>query len=308
MNESRPDLTTGFLFAAAVMIGGANFVAVRFSNRELDPFWGAGLRFALAGLLFAGFCVVRRLAWPKGRQLGLIVVYGLLSFAVSYALMYWALVQVSAGFGAVVLAAVPLVTALLAAAQRLERLDPRSLAGALVALAGIMWIALDAEGLVLPVAAVGAMILATLTVSQGVIVGKRVSVDHPAIVNAVGMAAGVPVLLTLSLVVGEQWGLPQAPEVAWSLAYLVVVGSVGLFVAFLTVIRRWTASATAYSFVLFPVVAMLLEAWLQDVPLTVRRLSGALVVMAGVWFGAFSRPRHVEEAPAEETPCVTPGC
>ena len=28
-----------------VVVGGSNFVAVRFSNRELDPLWGAGLRF-----------------------------------------------------------------------------------------------------------------------------------------------------------------------------------------------------------------------------------------------------------------------
>ncbi|HEY6102605.1 MAG TPA: hypothetical protein VI007_05190 [bacterium] len=32
-------------FLAVVIIGGSNFVAVRFSNRELPPFWGASIRF-----------------------------------------------------------------------------------------------------------------------------------------------------------------------------------------------------------------------------------------------------------------------
>jgi len=128
-------------------------------------------------------------------------------------------------------------------------------------------------------------------VSQSVIIGKRVSADHPAMINAVGMAIGVPVLLAISAVAGESWILPQAPEVVWSVVYLVTVGSVGLFVLFLLVVRRWTASATAYAFVLFPVVAMFLEAWLEDVPLTVRGLAGALIVMTGVWFGVLAKPR-----------------
>ncbi|RPI24974.1 MAG: hypothetical protein EHM57_02110 [Actinobacteria bacterium] len=48
-------------------------------------------------------------------------------------------------------------------------------------------------------------------------------------------------------------------------------------------------AASSYMFVLFPVVTMLLEAWLLDEPLTVRGVSGALIVMLGVWIGAFSR-------------------
>src|SRR5690606_9832577 len=114
--------TTLTLFTGAVVIGGANFVAVRISNRELDPFWGAGLRFTLAALLFLGICLAQRLPWPRGRELGLLAVYGLLTFSLTYAFMYWALVTVSASVGAVVLAAVPLVTVLLAAAQGLDRL------------------------------------------------------------------------------------------------------------------------------------------------------------------------------------------
>ena len=290
-DKGRLGAGTAAMFAGAVFIGGANFVAVRFSNRELPPFWGAGLRFILAAALFTVICLALRLRWPRGKHLVLIGFYGLLSFALSYALMYWALVRVSAGMAAVVLAAVPLITPLLAAAQRLESLSRRTLIGALVALTGILVKTVSPEGLELPLTGLLAMVLAAVTVSQSVIIGKRVSADHPAMINAVGMAIGVPVLLAISAVAGESWILPQAPEVVWSVVYLVTVGSVGLFVLFLLVVRRWTASATAYAFVLFPVVAMFLEAWLEDVPLTVRGLAGALIVMTGVWFGVLAKPR-----------------
>jgi len=45
-----PGARTLGVFALAVVLGGANFVGVRFSNLELAPFWGAGLRFSLAAL------------------------------------------------------------------------------------------------------------------------------------------------------------------------------------------------------------------------------------------------------------------
>lgn len=293
-------------FTLAVILGGGNFLAVRFSNRELPPFWGAGVRFSLAAILFVIVAARLRLAWPRGKQLLLISVYGLLSFAISYALMYWALVRVTAGMAAVVLAMVPLVASILAAVQRLERLTPRPILGGLVALAGIMFMTVGPDGLALPVTGLLAILAAALAIGQSVVVGKRVSHNHPAIVNAVGMLAGAPVLLAISLLAGEQWLLPTQPEVAASVAYLVTFGSVGLFVLVLRVVRTWTVSATSYLFVLFPVVTMLLEAWLADEPLTLRGIAGAAVVMAGVWFGALSSSVAPSPAPPPLEPAAAP--
>ncbi|MDQ3937775.1 MAG: DMT family transporter, partial [Chloroflexota bacterium] len=126
-------------FAVAVTLGGGNFLAVRFSNRELDPFWGAGLRFGIAALLFIGIVAALRLPWPRGALLRRTVLYGVLGFAGFYALMYWALLHVTAGVAAIVLAIVPLVTLLMGAAQKLETVSWRGLVGSVLALAGIAW-------------------------------------------------------------------------------------------------------------------------------------------------------------------------
>lgn len=275
-------------FGTAVVIGGANFIGVRFSNRELDPFWGAGLRFGLAALLFIGIAAGLRLRYPRGKLLGMTLLYGLLSFAISYALMYWALVRVNAGLAAVVLALVPLVTVLLAAVHGMEKLTTRAVAGSLLAIAGIAWMTFGPEDVVLPLTALIAMLLALLSISESVIISKKVSANHPAMTNAVGMSAGAVVLLAISAVAGDAWMLPTQPEVVGAVVYLVTIGSVGLFVLLLMVVRQWTASATAYAFVLFPVVTMLLGAWLANEPLTAQGLVGAVLVMSGVWFGALS--------------------
>ena len=64
---NRPPTAVLAVFVAVVLIGGTNFVAVRFSNRELPPFWGAGLRFAIAGALLVGFAAWRRIPLPLGQ-------------------------------------------------------------------------------------------------------------------------------------------------------------------------------------------------------------------------------------------------
>ena len=38
-------------FVVEAILAGGNGVGVKFSNQELDPLWGAGLRFALASFL-----------------------------------------------------------------------------------------------------------------------------------------------------------------------------------------------------------------------------------------------------------------
>ncbi len=59
MAENNPhvDKSTLAAFVVAVIVLGVNFVAVRFSNQELPPFWGAALRFIIASVLL--FMVVR---------------------------------------------------------------------------------------------------------------------------------------------------------------------------------------------------------------------------------------------------------
>ena len=304
MNADASSAPGGFtlaLFALAVTLGGANFIGVRFSNRELDPFWGASLRFSIAAVLFIIIASFLKLRIPKGRHLGMNLLYGFLSFALSYALMYWALVRVTAGVATVILAIVPLVTLLLAAAHGMEKLGIRPMVGSLLAIGGIFWMAVGPQEIDLPLTSLVAMLVAALALGESVIVSKKVSGYHPVMTNAVGMSAGALILLGISAVAGEQWALPSQTEVIWSVAYLATFGSVGLFLTLLLVIRQWTASASSYAFVLFPVVTMLLGAWIADEPITLQGVVGAIFVMSGVWFGALSPGARRVLVPVEES-------
>src|SRR3972149_2557091 len=80
-----------------ILVGGANAVAVRASNAELAPFWGAALRLAGAGIIFWVLVIGRRTALPRGRALLGPLAYGGLAFALSYAFLYYGLKEAHAG-------------------------------------------------------------------------------------------------------------------------------------------------------------------------------------------------------------------
>ena len=286
--ERAPDTLALGAFVAAVVIGGSNFVAVRFSNRELDPLWGAALRFGLSAAVFGILCGVLRLPLPRGRALRLVTLYGLLAFAITYGCLYWALQEVPAGIGAVVLAVGPLATLLLAVAHGMERLSARAVAGALVALAGSVLIFFQPGDVGFGWPSLVLLLVAALSASEAVVISKRAGRQHPVAMNFVAMSAGAAALLVASAITGERLALPAGGDTQLALLYL-VAGTVALFLCVLLVVQRWAASSTAYVFVLMPLVAVAVGAVVADEQITLSTLVGGTIVAAGVYVGALAR-------------------
>lgn len=291
-----PDRVTLGAFAGAVVIGGSNFIAVKLSNDELEPLFGAGIRFAAAALLLVVLMRVRRLAVPRGPDALGPALYGLLGFGVSYGLLYYALQGLTAGTAAVFMASTPLITLVLAVLHGQERFTPRGVAGGLLAVAGIAVISVESLGGDLQASYLVAALLGVVAVAESSVLVKGFARAHPITTNAVGMIAGALLLLVASLVFGETWELPRTAATWGVLAWLAVPGSIGLFALFVFVITRWTASATVYALTLMPVVAITLGAVVKDEPVTVELVAGGVLVMAAVYVGALSG-RRVGPAP-----------
>jgi drug/metabolite transporter (DMT)-like permease len=295
--DARPDRTTLAAFAALVLLVGTNPVAIRFSNRELEPFWGGGVRFTAAALLFWTMVRLRRLPIPRGRALAGAALYGALGIAVFFAFAYWGLVRVNAGLGGVIFATVPLLTFLLAIVHGLERFRWRALAGALVVVAGVAVVFGDQISVDVPTSALLSLLAAAVCAAETNIVVKRVAPSEPVATNAIAMTVGAVFLLAVSFVSGEPHDVPDRTDTWTALIYLVTLGTVGVFGLFLVVLKRWQASAVAYEFVLAPFVATALGAWLLDESVRPITAVGAVLVLVGVYIGALS---HAERAQARK--------
>jgi drug/metabolite transporter (DMT)-like permease len=272
-------------------MAGGNGVAIRYVYEEVrEPFWAAIIRFLLAAILFAGISRVLRFRLPRGGALLAAVLYGVLFFGVGFGLVYWGLLDAPAGLAQVVLACIPLLTFALAVAHRQERFRWDGLVGALVALAGIAVIFRTGLDQGVPLSSLLAIAGGAVCWAEAAIIVKGFPPVQPAMMNAVGMAAGTAILLVLSLVAGESRAMPQTAGTWAAQMYLVVIGSVGTFALYLFVLQRWTASAASYQYVLFPLVAVVLSAWLQDERITWAFAAGSILVVIGVYVGALRQP------------------
>ena len=289
MVTARRDQIVLAAFGALVLLAGGNGVAIRFSNRELAPLWGAALRFMLAAVLLFALIALLRLALPRGRALAGALLYGVFQFSGAFGLFYYALVQVHAGLGQTILALVPLATLLLAVVQRQENLSSRAVAGTLIGLAGVGLVSSDPLRGSVPVVSLFAILGSVLCFAQAAVVVRRFPPVHPVVMNAVGMLAGATILVGASALANEPFVLPERVATWAALAYVVTAGSIAVFLLLVFIIQRWTASRASYVMVVIPIVGVLLSAWLDDEPMRVGLIFGGLLVMFGVYVGALRR-------------------
>jgi len=299
----RPDRATLVAFAGVVLFGGLNTIAVRATVLELDPEWGAGIRFVAAGVIMAALTLARGHRFPSGRSLVGAMVYGLFGFAIAFGLVYPALRHVQAGTAAVVIALTPLVTYALAIAQRQESFRPQGLIGAVIALAGIGIVFVDQLGAAVPVGDLVLIFIGTVSLSEAGIVVKRIPRSDPFGTNAVAMATAGVVLIVVSVLLGERHALPTRMETWLAVTYITVFGSVAMFGLYVYGITRWTASGMSYSTLMLPFVSVTVATFLTGEVFDLAFIAGGLVMLAGVYLGAFGAHR-----PNRSTATSLPEC
>lgn len=136
-NPQTDDRTTLFVFFLIGLLGGGNSVAVRFSNVELAPIWGATIRLAASACLFWLILILWKIPVPARRDVIVLLVTGFFTVGISFGLLYFGFVRLQASLGSVIVALGPLMTLFLAVVHRLESFRWQSLMGGVIALAGI---------------------------------------------------------------------------------------------------------------------------------------------------------------------------
>lgn len=278
-------------FVGGGVLAGGNAVCIRFSNRELAPYWGAGLRFVLAAIVSFGIVAALRLPLPRGRALRGAALYGLFQFGGSFGLAYYALVRIQAGLGQTLLALVPLATLLVAVVQRQERLRASAIVGAVLAVGGVAVISRATVGGRLPLLSLLAVLGSVLCFAEAAVLVRRLPPVHPFAMNAVGMATAAVFLVSIAVAKGEPLVLPRRTETWVAIAYIVAIGSVVVFALALVVLKYWEASRYAFLFVIVPPVTLVLSAWLDDERIGWGLAFGGALIVAGVYIGAL-RPQR----------------
>jgi drug/metabolite transporter (DMT)-like permease len=278
----------GLLLAA--LLAGASVVATRVAVQSVPPLSLAVMRYAQGGLIL-GLCLLllaRSQLRVRRQDLLTLIVLGTLLFAAFPLLFNAGLRLTEAARGSLMLATVPVWSALLARLSGQERLVTRQLIGLALATGGVAvavaergldWqghgAALVGDGLILVAALCGA--------AYGVLV-KRISGRYSALtVTAYGMLIGTLLLLPAALAEG----LPAAVvdldgQTLILVLFLGVLGGAVVWYLYGFALSKLTPTQAAVYVNLNPLSAIILATTLLGERVTGPMLLGLAMVLAGV--------------------------
>jgi drug/metabolite transporter (DMT)-like permease len=270
------------VFIGCCLIWGSTFLAIRIGNEAVPPVWAATLRLALAAPLLAGLVLATGQRFPRGPALRGALLFGIFNFGVNLSLLYWGERVVPSGIAAVLYATVPLSTALIAAAMRVEPLAARKLVAAVVAILGVAIIFAGELKLDVPLEGLVAVFFAATAASLSSVFLKRAPQPSAIAANAVGAAAGAVVCAAVSIVLGEDHTLPSTLAAWWPIVYLTIAGSLGAYVLYTWLVQHWSVTSASLVGVVVPVIAVILGAIAKGEQRAPESYLGAAVVLAAV--------------------------
>ncbi len=281
-----------FALGWVCILWGTTWIATKIGVNHMPPLQLAGLRQLLAGLIFVSFFVIKKAAFPRGKEWRSVIMLSILSFMLSNSLMVWGLSFIPAGIASIIGATFPLwlvVINMLTGAQKIPRLAVVGFALGFTGICIIFYEHFDAflkpgfrAGITLSLAASWAWAVGT------VITKKSAVAFNPYFSMGLQMLFSGMVTLLITYCVRvpgiQAVSLLTIPWQSWlAIVYLVLFGSIITFVAYLYALQRLpTTQMSVYGYI-NPIVAVILAAIVFSEPVTMFIITGGAVTLLGVY-------------------------
>lgn len=268
------------LFGAMCVIWGIPYLLIRVAVRDLSPATLVLARTSIAALLLLPIAAVRHELRPVVRHWPAVLAFAGVEIAVPWVLLGAAEQEISSSLTALLIAAVPLIGAVIARTTgERERLGLQSLLGLLVGLVGVVAIVgLNLEGAgALPIAEVG---LVAVCYAVGPVILQRWLAKLPALgVIAASLAVTAVVYLPIAA-----FSFPRempSGKVIWSVLGLAMVCTAIAFLLFFALIAEiGSVRATVITYV-NPAVAAVLGVAILGEHFTTGMAVGFVLVLLG---------------------------
>jgi drug/metabolite transporter (DMT)-like permease len=286
---------TAFVWLLLATIWGSTWLVIKIGLADLPPVTLAAIRFVVAATPLWAYLAIRRRPLRYSRaDWRLMIVTGLLTFAVNYTLVFWGESHISAGLAAILYTTFPILGMLQAHwLLPAEPLSAGKLVGSVVAVTGVAVIFHNQVSLQGPWALAGSVALvlaATGTAYADVIIKGSGSHIEPVTMTAVQMVVSLPPMLTLAVILeGSPFALNWTPRAIGALLYLALVGSSVTFILLYWLIQRMQVTRTMLIPLFSTMIAVTLDALILGERLHWRTLAGGAAVLVGLVV-ALARP------------------
>ena len=279
------------LFASVSLIWGVPYLFIKVA---LDD--GASPMLVAWGRVAIGAAILLPLAWKLGYLKGLGAKRGpLVAFSIAECGLPWWLIplgeqEVSSSLAAILIASLPLVTALLAfKVDHSERVAGLRLVGLFTGLAGVvLLLGLDVGGRGSEILGALAILGATLCYAAGLFIVKRHFSDvNP--IGAVAVALGISTVMLAPAGLGSLPGSEAGVGALGSIAVLGAVCSALALILFFSLIADVGATRASVITYVNPAVAVILGVLLLDESLGAAAVAGMLLIIAGSWLSTGGR-------------------
>lgn len=266
-----------------VVLWASAFVGIRAVLGEYSPGELALLRFLVASAALGAYAASVRMPLPRRRDLPMIFLLGLLGVTVYHLGLNYGEVTVSAGAASLMIAAVPIFTALLATAFLKESLRPVGWIGILASFSGIALVALgEGDGFSFDPRAALVLLAAVSGAHYFVLQKPLLRAYGPLRLTAYAIWAGTLPLLVFLPGMLRSLGTASAAATV-SVAYLGVFPAAIAYVTWNYALSRSPASLVASFLYLPPVLTILIAwVWIGELP-TVLTVVGGVVAVLGVF-------------------------
>ncbi len=303
-NEHRPAWKTLLAFAIIYIVWGTTYLAIRVGVEEVPPFLLAAIRFLIAGGVIYGWMIARGERSPTAREwLGASVI-GIMIFVLDYGVLFWAEERVPSGVTAIMMATIPVFTALSEIIiLRTQKLTARLTLALLIGLGGVAVLisrSLHLAGAPVDTMGAVALIFASISWSIASILTRKLPLPPSKVMSSgAQMLSGGIFLALTAAALGEfrNFHPLSVSRAAWlALLYLIVAGSIIAYTAYVWLIHHESPTKVGTYAYVNPVVAVLVGYFMGGEALGVRTILGTLFVLTSVVVITSTRAKQVAAA------------
>lgn len=271
---------------------GTTWIASKEAVKFIPALQLAGIRQFIGGFLWVGYFLYKKTPWPKGKQWKTIIILSILNFVLSNGLSTWGVKYISSGLGAIINAVFPIWIVIITL-FRGEKLARLAVFGLIISFGGVCVIFYEhLSDFINPNFRLGILlsVLATISWAFGSLYTKKKATSfNPYFSLGLQMMLSSTILFSITGATGTGVAISSIPSNAWwAIAYLVIIGSVLTFIAFIYMLQRLPPEINSIYAYINPIVAVLLGALIFGEPLTMAIAFGGIITLGGLYMVNYS--------------------